>query len=61
MQCGNATGGRAFVCMQHALRRTSLTCKISKMILIPHKIDVHPTPALEAPVRRCRLLELRRD
>lgn len=44
MQCGNATGGRAFVCVQHALRRTSLTCKISKMILIPPQTDVHPSP-----------------
>jgi hypothetical protein len=43
MKCSNTTGERAVVCMQHTLRRTSLTCNLSKMILVTYKSDVHPT------------------
>jgi hypothetical protein len=32
--------------MQHALRRTFLTCNDSKMILTAYKIDVHPSDVL---------------
>jgi hypothetical protein len=38
--------------MQHALRRTFLTCNDSKMILTAYKIDAHPCPAREHSVCR---------
>lgn len=38
MKCGNAIGEPALVCVRHAIRRTSLICNISKMILVTGKL-----------------------
>ena len=63
MKCSNTTGERAVVCVQHTLRWTSLTCNVSKMILVTYKIDVHPAAADRRPpmVRLLRWRDGHRD
>ena len=57
MKCSNTTDERAVVCMQHALRRTSLTCNVSKMILVTYKIGAHPSGAFVS-ASWCRVVML---
>jgi hypothetical protein len=44
-----ASGGQILVCVQHGLRRTSLTCHVSKTILTTYETDAHPCPDWHCP------------